>query len=264
MRRLTRGADDGFRSPLVPGLRSSEDAERLARELVFAASRLRKLEQEPPGLYAEVASAGLDLEERTWLAMLIAYLGPLEEADPFAEVKRVRTKWSSGELPDLVDVRLGPRSAHDLARGVRTLEAYRGWATRAGSQQAALVGDPSWSAERRFERAFERLALPGFQRDARFEFLTTLGSLGLYELSAGKLQLGGPDTVTVAAKRALGIGDPLLLERRAAELARACAVPLAALDLAFYNWEADSPVTGAVEDRQEPDSLPAAKQALGL
>ena len=43
--------------------------------------------------------------------------------------------------------------------------------------------------------------------------------------------------MTVGAKRALGIGDPLLLDRRAAELAAACGLPLAALDLALHNWE---------------------------
>ncbi|HEY5316700.1 MAG TPA: hypothetical protein VIJ20_01880, partial [Solirubrobacteraceae bacterium] len=36
VRRLARGADDGFHSSLVPGLKSSVDAERLAEELAFA------------------------------------------------------------------------------------------------------------------------------------------------------------------------------------------------------------------------------------
>ena len=40
---------------LVPGLRSSADAERLADELAFAAARLELLAVDPPGLYAEVA-----------------------------------------------------------------------------------------------------------------------------------------------------------------------------------------------------------------
>jgi hypothetical protein len=254
IRRLARGADDGYQSPLVPGLRSSEDALRLAGELAFAGTRLRRLDHDPPGLYGEVASTELEIEERTWLALLIAYLSPLEESDPFAEVKRVRTAWSSGQLPELSDVRVGPRSAHDPARGAQTLEAYRVWAKRAGSQGAGLAGDPGWSAERRFSRAFERLALPGFHRAARFEFLTTLGALGVLDLSAGGLQLGGSDTVTVAAKRVLGIGDPLLLERRAAQLAQECALPLAALDLALYNWEADQRASAGINENDGPDS----------
>jgi hypothetical protein len=266
VRRLARGEDDGYRSPLVPGLRSSEDAERLAGELAFAGTRLRRLERDPPGLYAEVASPELALEERVWLALLSAYLSPLVEDDPFAEIKRVRTAWSSDQLPELSEVKLGPRSAHDPARGIQTLEAYRVWAKRAGSQQAGLVGDPAWSPERRFERAFERLALPGFHRAARYEFLTTLGRLGVLELSAGSLQLGGGDTVAVAAKRVLGIGDPLLLERRAVHLARECAVPLAALDLAFHNWEAGQRATGGVDEKngQDSDILGGTRDALGL
>ena len=49
MRRVARGADDGYRSPLVIGLKSSTDAARLAEELAFADHRLRRLEHDPPG-----------------------------------------------------------------------------------------------------------------------------------------------------------------------------------------------------------------------
>src|SRR5215208_437900 len=45
-RRLARAADDGYRNPLVPGLRATADAERLAAALLAAAERL-----EPPGPY---------------------------------------------------------------------------------------------------------------------------------------------------------------------------------------------------------------------
>jgi len=51
----------------------------------------------------------------------------------------------------------------------------------------------------------------------------------------GSLRLGGADLVTTAAKRSFGIGDTVLLERRARELAEACEVPPAALDLALEN-----------------------------
>jgi hypothetical protein len=237
VRRVRDAVDDGYRSPLVPGLKSSEEAGRLAEEIAFAAMRLRTLKRDPPGLYAEVAGTE-DVEEATWLAFLIAYVSPLEgEQDPFIAIRAARTSWASGELPSLDGVQTGPRTAHDPARGTASLEAYRGWAKRAGSQATAFGGEPSWSPERRFERTFERIALPGLRRDARFDLLVTLGSLGVYELRAGGLHLGGTDEVTVAAKRALGIGDPLLLERRAAQLADACGQPLDALDLALYNWE---------------------------
>ena len=44
-------------SELVPGLKSSADAARLADELAFSAARLAELATDPPGLYAEVADA---------------------------------------------------------------------------------------------------------------------------------------------------------------------------------------------------------------
>lgn len=266
VRRMARGADDGYRSPLMPGLKSSEDAERLAEELGFAATRLERLADAPPGLYAEVADAAADIEERTWLAFLIAYLCPLEDDEPFAAIGAVRTPWAGGELPRLDDVATGPRSAHDPARGARTLEAYRAWAGRAGSQAAAFTGEQGWTAERRFARVFERLALPGLHRDARFDLLVTLGQLGVYEQQAATLVLGGDNRVTVAAKRALGIGDPLLLERRALELAGACGLPLAALDLALYNWEGGERASLGLGPDAEPDQAlaSAARDALGL
>ena len=266
VRRLERGADDGYRSGLVPGLKSSEEAERLAEELAFATTRLSRLASEPPGLYAEVADPTRELEERIWTAFLIAYLCPLDEPDPFTEIAARRTSWASGEQPVLDGVRTGPRAAYDPSRGAQTLDAYRSWAARSGSQGAAFAAEPGWNPQRRFARVFERLALPGLHRDARFDLLVTLGGLRLFELSAGALVLGGSDQVTVAAKRALGIGDPLLLERRAAALAAACEVPLAAIDLALYNWERGERATvglgpGAPVD---PDALERARGALGL
>jgi hypothetical protein len=288
VRRLARGADDGFHSPLVPGLKSSQDAERLADELAFAAGRLIRLESDPPGLYAQVAGADGtattdgdldphtdgdldpptdgDLEERTWLAFLIAYLCPANGDDPFAGIRAAWTPWSTGKEPDLADVPLGPRTAHDPARGTRTLDAYRAWAGRAGSQAAAFGGDPAWSPERRFARAFERLALPGLHRDARFDLLVTLGRLGVYDLRAGSLQFGGENEPTLAAKRALGIGDTLLLERRAAGLAAAVELPLEALDLGLYNWGRGARCTMGLEPEAEPDLnlVDSARAALGL
>jgi hypothetical protein len=134
-----------------------------------------------------------------------------------------------------------------------TIDAYRAWAQRSGSQAAAFSGEAAWTPERRFERAFERLALPGFHRDARFDLLATLGLLGVYELKAGALALGGDNETTVAAKRALGIGDPLLLERRASELARACALPLEALDLGLYSWGRGERTRGGLRPGVEAD-----------
>jgi hypothetical protein len=266
VRRLARSADDGYQNRLVPGLRSSVDAEHLAEELAFASTRLAVLEHDPPGLYADVANAQGDVEERTWLAFLIAYISPLDSEDPFASIREARSSRASGEPPSLEGIELGPRTAHDPARGIQTVDAYQAWAARAGSQEAAFTGEGAWTPERRFARVFERLALPGFHRDARFDLLVTLGRLGVYDLRGGALQFGGDNEVTVAAKRALGIGDTMLLERRAAELAAACGLPLEALDVGLYNWDQGSRSTLGLDPDAEPDPdvLEAARAALGL
>lgn len=261
----TRSADDGFSSALVPGVRSSASAERLGDEIAWAAGRLLALGAAPPGLYGEVAGDG-EIEERIWLAFLIAYLGPLEEEDAFTGVAAARVSWASGETPVLEGAALGPRTSHDPARDGRTFEAYRAWAARGGSQEAGLRGEAAWSPERRFARAYERLSLPGLTRDARFDFLVTLGRLGVLEMQAGDLALGGDDAVTVAAKRVFGIGDKLLLERRAAALAEACEVPLAALDAALWNWgHGGERTTLGVRGLEIPEDLRAqAGSALGV
>ncbi len=147
-----------------------------------------------------------------------------------------------------------------------TVDAYRAWAQRAGSQAAAFGGEAAWTPERRFARAFERLALPGFHRDARFDLLVTLGRLGVYEVRAGSLQIGGANEPTLAAKRVLGIGDSMLLERRAAELADACELPLEALDVGFYNWGRGQRATLGLGLSAEPDAqaLAPITAALGL
>jgi hypothetical protein len=266
VRRLRTAEDDGYRCALVPGLRSSEDARRLAEEVAFAATRLNALSTSPPGLYREVADPAVGLEERTWLAFLIAYLYPLDDHDPFASIKAVRTTWNEAEQIQLDQAQTGPRTAHDPGRGPETIRAYRAWSQRAGSQAQAFAGEAAWSEERRFARIFERLALPGLNRDARFELLVSLGALGLYPVAPASLALGGDDQVTLAAKRALAIGDPLVLERRAAALAEACSVPLAALDLALYNWERGERATAGMGSASAPAAgeLEAALAALAL
>ncbi|MFL5816755.1 MAG: hypothetical protein ACJ76L_04050 [Conexibacter sp.] len=273
VRQITREQEDGYRSQLVPGVKATVAAERLAEEIAFACARLALLAGDPPGLYGAVARLD-DREEALWLAFLIAYLGPLDDDDPFAGVRAAHTSWASGELPQLDDAMLGPRTAHDPARGSATLVAYRAWAERAGSQDVAFAGEPAWAPERRFARAFERLALPGLHRDARFDLLVTLGELGLHDLRAGALQFGGADETTVAAKRVFGIADTLLLERRASELAAAGEVPLAALDLALWNWnrplrpgssgERDRAALGAGGAEPDADAYARVAAALGL
>jgi hypothetical protein len=234
---MARAQDDGYDSWAAPGLRATVEGVRLADEIAFAAARLAELRSAPPGLYAEAATVGG--EEGLWLAFLIAYLSPLEGAEPFSAIAAARTAWATGELPDLEGVALGPRTAHDPARGLATLVAYRAHAERAGSQAEALAaGEASLTPQRRFERAFERLSLPGLRRGPRYEFLVVAGHLGLLDAEPSSLLLGADptDPTVVAAKRILGIGDAINLQRRASELAGEAGVPVAALDLAFLNW----------------------------
>ena len=241
VRRLARGVEDGYHSPLVPGLKSSEDAERLAEEIAFSATRLAFMEQvaagddvgEVPPSWSEIAAPG-DAEARTKLA-----------------------------IEHVLD---GPRGLNSGNRE-SVVAGNEAWGARQGTIEAAFTGEASWTPERRFERIFERLGgVRRLSRDTRFELLTLLGRLGVYQLRAGRLFLSGENEATWAAKRALGIGDPLLLERRAAALAQACDVPLEALDLALHNWGSGTHVTDGLPEDAEADTslLEQAQNALGL
>src|SRR5689334_21121042 len=72
VRREVRSEDDGYRSELVPGLRSSHDARRLVAEIGFASGRLLALTAAPPGLYGEARECD-DIEQATWMCFLSAY-----------------------------------------------------------------------------------------------------------------------------------------------------------------------------------------------
>jgi len=249
VRRLARATDDGYESELVPGIRASADAALLADELAFASARLDELREGPPALLGDAAALGHDgrREEALWLVAQIAAIGPRErwqdgDEAAFAAVAASAVPWAGGELPDVASDLCGPRACADVAT---TLAAYRAWASRAGGQAAGLAGEATWSPQRRFDRAFERLALPGFVRGARYEFLLLAGALGLVEMRPASLHLltDPRDPVLAAAKRVFGFGDPIVLARRASELADATGLPIGALDLALLNWArlADAP-----------------------
>jgi hypothetical protein len=271
VRRELRAADDGYRSPLLPGLRASADAGRLAEEIAFSSRRLLALGEEPPGLYGDVRElAKRDLEQATWACFLIAYLSPLEGAEPFAGI-RMALGSERDELIELEGIPLGPRTSHEAARGGETLNAYRAWAAQSGSQARAFLGDSGWSPSRRFERIFERLALPGLRRGARYELLLVLGPLAIYELEPDGLHAAGAgagaagDASTLAAKRVFGIGDTINLDRRAAALASALAVPVGALELALANWGSEQRATlGFSPEVSDAAALERARHALGL
>jgi hypothetical protein len=243
----------------------------------------------PPGLYGEAKTliAG-DPERATWISFLIAYLSPLQDGgDPFGGIRAALAAMPTLDAPIATEllsdpgaIALGPRSSHDPARGGDTLLAYREWVQRysatsgdeaVAAQVVAFSGDASWTPERRFERLFERLSLPGFGRMGRYELLVSLGRAGAYEMKADSLHLGGArgtpgeEPTVLAAKRVFGIGDPLLLDRRAGALAEAIAVPIETLDLALANWAAPSRATlGFASETRDEGAHERAVRALGL
>jgi hypothetical protein len=270
--RESRSVDDGYRSELAPGLRASSDAALLAQEIGFACGRLQALHDEPPDFYAEIRAQS-DLEQATWSSFLAVYLSPLQGDEPFRTIRQVLADagdWHSAKQIDLSQLQLGPRTSHEPPRGTQTLEAYRRMAHNAGSQQSAFSGEPSWSPQRRFQRIFERLALPGFGRSGRYELLVTLGELGLYELRAEELYLisagrSDDDQTALGAKRIFGIGDAANLERRVLGLAQEIGIAVGALDLALANWATGERATlGFAPDTCDPDALRSAEMALGL
>lgn len=253
VRRLERAPEDGYENWLVHGLRASADAIRLADELAFSEARLHELRTDPPGLYAEVARAG-DADEAAWLAFQIAVIAPGRSGDPWADLDAERTSWASGEVPE---------------DGSSVCLAYRAWTERHGGQIPALTGAPEWDAIRRFGRTFERLTVHGLERSPRFDFLVTLGALGVVALEAGSLAVSSSkasDPVVLAAKRVTGIGDAITIERRLADLVHATGVPLGALDLALYNWSlhAEDRSTMGARVEADPERREAIRAALGV
>jgi hypothetical protein len=211
-RKLARAADDGYRNPLVPGIKATADAERLAHAVTQAHERL-----EPPGPFTAIDETP-DVEHATWLAFLFALAPELYE-----EIDETRPPYGAADgLPEAKQ---------------RTIAAYQGWVERHTTQEAAFTGEESWTPERRFGRVFERLALPGFTRAMRYDLLTALGAADIYPLEGDALHfVEGEDATTLAAKRALVSGDRMLLERRARELADASELPIAVFDRGLAVW----------------------------
>ncbi len=278
VRQATRHAGDGWSNELLPGLRSSLEARDLITEIARASARLERLESDPPGPYATVGALASgdaqDREQAAWLLFQIAYYGPLEGAEPFAAIDPLLVRWDD-PLPDaaaLAAAKVGPRGAHAHDRGDATLRAYREWAAKAGGQLVGLgAGGPD--AARRFDAAYRALALPGLNRDARYEFLVTLGTFGLLDVAPWSLLLdssrSGRDPISVAAKRAFLTGDPVLIQRRFGAFARALAVPVAACDLGFRNWELTPSPTAPLGHLEagvpvQPDPAEVARLATAL
>jgi hypothetical protein len=75
------------------------------------------------------------------------------------------------------------------------------------------------------------------------------------------------DPVALGAKRLLGIGDPVLLQRRQRELVQGIDVPIEALDLGLYNWNQPpdaARVTAGATVEADPAERDRIASALGL
>jgi hypothetical protein len=266
-----RAVADGYSSSLVPGIRASADAIRLAGEIAFSSARVALLRTQPPGPYRKARElASSDPERASALCFLIAYISPSEGERPFDAIVAAADEFPE-RSPELEGLELGPRSSHEPRSGTRTLDAFRHASEQAGGAHGLFCGDEAWTAQRRFERIFERLALPGLRRTARFELLLLLGALGIYELEPDSLHLGAErgalvnDPTMLAAKRVFAIGDAITLERRSAALAAQAGVAIGVLDLALWNFLARQRATlGFGADLRDEDAHSRAREALGL
>lgn len=256
--KLTRNADDGYRSDLLPGLRSSADVIALAQELTLAEARLSAIANGDAGPWAAVASRAGNPIEAFVAALVVAVASPDETAGSLvtaatalaaAEPLLVGLDDSgaiagASEVAAILDA--GPRGprAHDASGAALAVPAQLAQRS-AGSLTAGLQGEASWTPERRFARLFDRLALKGLPRAVRFDLLVALGRSGALDVRADGLHLGN-DQVTHAAKRLFAVAETALLERRAAAIVEATDVSWDALELALWNIAgADATGSGA-------------------
>ena len=180
---------------------------------------------EPPGPHPAVAAEPVQ-EEAFWLAFLLV-------ARPARRARAARG-----------DRRLAPRLGERRgARRPRRRPAHRSPPTargsqRAGTQAEAFLGEPAWTPERRFGRAVRAARAAGLQPRAA---LRAAGHARRRRGRRGRaptaLHIGkADDATTLAAKRVLVSGDVMLLERRAADLAKAAGIRLGALDRGLAAW----------------------------
>ena len=132
---MARARRRRLRARALPGLRSSRRRRAPGRRAGLLGRAARRAARRPARASTPRSRSPPTPRRPTWLAFLIAYLSPLEGDGPVGVDRRgAHERGRRGELPMLEDVALGPRTAHDPARGRATLLAYRAWAERAGSQ----------------------------------------------------------------------------------------------------------------------------------
>ena len=166
----------------------------------------------------EAVATEPDREQASWLAFLLALIGPdaPELQDAVAAAAPRFEDGAPAELPRATRARSPPTASGPSATARRPpASPARPTGRRSAASPACSSGSrcPGWAA-RRASSCSPRSAPPAS---------TTL--------EPDQLQLGVEDDATTqAAKRILLSGDKMLLERRARDLAAATDVPLAALD----------------------------------
>lgn len=256
--KLSRNSDDGFRSDLLPGIRSSADVLTLAQELTIAEARLGAIAGDQAGPWSIVADHSSSVSQAFVAALVVAVSSPDETAASTATAIAANAALEeiisglgddgvlagSEAVAGILDA--GPRGprGHDASGGALAVPAQLAQRS-GGSLEAALAGEPSWTPERRFARLLDRLALKGLPRAVRYDILIALGRSGALDVRPGALHLGS-DQVTDAAKRLWAIADVPLLEKRAAAVVEATGVTWDALELALWNIAgADASGSGA-------------------
>ena len=128
-------------------------------------------------------------------------------------------------------------------RPIRRPASARSSPTARGRSAPAASRRRSWASrhgrpQRRFDRVFERLVAAGPRPRRALRAARVARAPGRGRAAAGGAEVQRDDATTLAAKRVFGIGDTVLLERRARALADAVELPIEALDLALSNWGA--------------------------
>ena len=237
-RQLARATDDGYRNPLVPGLKATADAERLAIAVTQAHERL-----DPPGPFTAIDETP-DVEQATWLAFLFALAPELYDV-----IDETRPAWEdAANLDALPEAKAKTAAAYRALGRARRLAGGRvhgrgdldaGAPLRPRLRAARAPRLHPRDALRPADRARRRRHLPARGRRAALRRRTT--------------------PTTDAAKRLLVSGDRMLLERRARDLADASGLPIGAFDRGLAVWGTP---TEHVDLTAEPN--PGIAAALGL
>ncbi len=161
--RLQRAADDGFTSALLPGVRSSQTALQLARELTAAEARLSVYGTADAGAWTTVTDLAGEPHRAFVAALVVAVASPdgpagsastaaaalaaLQSADP--SLTALDAIADATELAQVLEA--GPRGprAHDASAAALAVPAQLAQRS-GGSLEAALAGEAGWTSERRF------------------------------------------------------------------------------------------------------------------